>query len=66
VNADGTTIEDLDGHSTQSNDTSLFWVIRGGGGGTWGVVTQFTFKLHYAPQRFRNIVVAWALSYRGQ
>jgi len=24
----------------------LFWALRGGGGGTWGVVTSVTYKTH--------------------
>ncbi|KAK7484359.1 hypothetical protein BaRGS_00024364, partial [Batillaria attramentaria] len=65
VDAQGTTITDLDNTTTTSNDTSLFWAIRGGGGGTWGVVTDFTFKLHYAPKRFRRVAASWALTYMG-
>ncbi|KAK7091228.1 hypothetical protein V1264_008942 [Littorina saxatilis] len=65
VNEQGTTITTLDGASSTSNDNSLFWAIRGGGGGTWGVVTDFTFRLHYAPERFRHVIVNWALTYKG-
>lgn len=32
--------------STSSN-TDIFWAVRGGGGGTFGIVTAFTYKLHY-------------------
>jgi len=61
VSEDGTKVVGLDGSVTQNNDTSLFWAIRGGGGGTWGAVVSFTFKLHYAPERFRNIQAGWIL-----
>ncbi|ORY36743.1 FAD-binding domain-containing protein [Rhizoclosmatium globosum] len=29
-----------------SPDRELFWAIRGGGGGTWGVVTEVVFKVY--------------------
>ncbi|KAJ3392291.1 hypothetical protein HDU84_004556 [Entophlyctis sp. JEL0112] len=29
-----------------SADADLFWAIRGGGGGSWGVVTKTTFKVY--------------------
>ncbi|KAK7091976.1 uncharacterized protein [Littorina saxatilis] len=66
VNEQGTTLTDLNGTTTVTNDNSLFWAIRGGGGGTWGVVMDFTFKLHYAPERFRNVLLSWALYYKGE
>jgi len=34
----------------------LFWALRGGGGGTWGVVTRVTLRTHDLPQFF-----GWAL-----
>ena len=27
-------------------NTDLFWALRGGGGGTWGVLTSVTYKTH--------------------
>ncbi|KAK6167986.1 hypothetical protein SNE40_021900 [Patella caerulea] len=49
VSADGTKIQEADGTVKENSDTDLFWAIRGGGGGTWGIVTSFTFKLHDPP-----------------
>lgn len=50
VNADehDTRITYPNGTHNMTGDSDLFWAIRGGGGGTWGVVTKFTFKLHPA------------------
>jgi len=28
------------------NNEDLFWALRGGGGGTWGIVTSVTYKTH--------------------
>jgi FAD/FMN-containing dehydrogenase len=41
VDADGK-IRNVDAAS----DADLFWALRGGGGGTFGAVTQFEFKTH--------------------
>ena len=35
---------ELDADSTQNPD--LFWALRGGGGGNFGIVTEFVFKIH--------------------
>lgn len=31
----------------RTSDTDIFWAVRGGGGSTYGIVTAFTYKLHY-------------------
>ncbi|XP_053376952.1 uncharacterized protein LOC128547788 [Mercenaria mercenaria] len=44
----GCKLEELDG-STSTDNGDLFWAMRGGGGGTFGVVVYFVFKLHPMP-----------------
>ena len=43
------TIVTADGNNVIANlyqNEDLFWALRGGGGGTWGVVTSVTYKTH--------------------
>lgn len=35
----------------------LFWALKGGGGGSWGVVTRLTLRTHELPEHFGS---AWA------
>jgi FAD/FMN-containing dehydrogenase len=35
-----------------AQDPDLFWAIKGGGGGTFGVVTRFTLRTHELPSTF--------------
>lgn len=37
-------------------DPELFWAIKGGGGGSWGVVTRVTLRTHVLPEHFGS---AW-------
>ena len=46
ANANGTLVTSENGLSEWSPDTDLFWAVRGGGAGPWGVVTDITVKLH--------------------
>jgi FAD/FMN-containing dehydrogenase len=34
----------------------LFWAVKGGGGGTWGVVTSLTYEAHDPPKEKTFIV----------
>lgn len=44
----------------QARDPDLFWACRGGGGGTFGLVTRLELKLHPLPG-LRTIAVDWRL-----
>ncbi|HEY1721756.1 MAG TPA: FAD-binding oxidoreductase [Magnetospirillaceae bacterium] len=35
-----------------ATNSDLFWAIKGGGGGSWGVVTRVTLRTHDLPQFF--------------
>jgi FAD/FMN-containing dehydrogenase len=37
------------------SDPDLFWAIKGGGGGSWGVVTRLTLRTHDLPQFFGSV-----------
>ncbi|XP_050397596.1 uncharacterized protein LOC126815736 [Patella vulgata] len=52
TSAAGTKVYEDSGTVTETTNSDLFWALRGGGGGTWGVVVSFTFKLHPAPSGF--------------
>lgn len=44
VNAEGEIID-----ATHDTHSDLFWALRGGGNGSYGIVLGFTFKIHYIP-----------------
>ena len=44
-----------DGHIRTVNavrDPDLFWALKGGGGGSWGVITRLTLRTHDLPEFF--------------
>lgn len=43
-----------------ANDPDLFWALKGGGGGTWGVVTRLTMQTHELPSIVGQ--VSWQVS----
>jgi FAD binding domain/Berberine and berberine like len=47
--------------SAQSNP-DLYWAIRGGGGGNFGVVTSFTVRVHSVPRTVAGFTVSWPWS----
>ena len=42
-----------------SRDPDLFWALKGGGGGTYGVLTSLTLQTHTLPETFG--LVTWTL-----
>ena len=47
VTADGTLLT-----ANECENTDLFWALRGGGGGTYGIVTRMVHKAHDPPSNF--------------
>lgn len=56
VLANGTTIT-----ANNNENTEIFWALRGGGGGTFGVVLNITYKLHDNPGPVHQLVQAFPL-----
>jgi FAD/FMN-containing dehydrogenase len=54
VKVDGKTVT---ASSTENSD--LFWAIRGGGGGSYGVVVEWTLKMHTFP-RSAMVLIQWS------
>ena len=44
----------------------LFWALRGGGGGAFGVVVSMRFRVHNAPSQMVSMSCAWPLKHSGK
>jgi FAD/FMN-containing dehydrogenase len=57
VSVDLVTVEGKRVHASEEENADLFWAVRGGGG-NFGVVTQFEFKLHpIGPEILAGLIV---------
>jgi FAD binding domain/Berberine and berberine like len=57
VTADGQ-LQTVNSHT----NPDLYWALRGGGGGNFGVVTSFTFRIHPIPSTVAWFIVEWPFS----
>jgi FAD/FMN-containing dehydrogenase len=57
VTADGQ-LRTVDAHT----DSDLLWALKGGGGGNFGIVTEFTFTIHSLPAAAVFFSVTWPWS----
>ena len=55
-------MKNRDGSIVDVTDPDLWWAVLGGGGGVYGVVTQFVLKLHPAPDGFVNYLVQFPIT----
>ena len=56
------TIVDANGEILRVSETEnsdLLWAIRGGGGGNFGIITSYTFKIHPAPFQVGIFQIIW-------
>ncbi|KAG0266391.1 hypothetical protein DFQ27_009832 [Actinomortierella ambigua] len=43
-----------------SSDRDLFWALRGAGGGSFGLVTEFQFRVYKAPPKVTTLTIRFA------
>ena len=47
--------------ASETSNSELFWAMRGGGGGSFGVVVGLTMRVHKAPAQMVSLSCAWPL-----
>ena len=58
-------MEHPDGSIEEVTDPDLWWAVLGGGGGVYGVVTQYVLKVYPPPDGFLGYYVQWPISTSG-
>jgi FAD/FMN-containing dehydrogenase len=46
-------------HVSENENSDLLWAIRGGGGGNFGIITSYTFKIRPAPFQVGIFQIIW-------
>ncbi len=46
-------------HVSENEHPDLYWAIRGGGGGNFGIITDYTFKVRPAPPKVGIFEIIW-------
>jgi FAD/FMN-containing dehydrogenase len=49
--------------ANRHSNPNLYWALRGGGGGNFGVVTSFKFRVHAVPRTVAAFFVSWPWSH---
>ena len=65
TNENGTDVYNGEYHQYLEDD-DLFWALRGGGGGTWGILTSMTIKVHKPRNEcVTNCYTQWQATWMG-
>eukprot|EP00475_Leptophrys_vorax_P019469 TRINITY_DN2660_c0_g1_i1.p1 TRINITY_DN2660_c0_g1~~TRINITY_DN2660_c0_g1_i1.p1 ORF type:complete len:491 (+),score=124.93 TRINITY_DN2660_c0_g1_i1:31-1503(+) len=48
--------------ASADENPDLFWALRGGGGGNFGVVTEYVFRTYVVPQQVLHVNIHWPFS----
>jgi FAD/FMN-containing dehydrogenase len=62
VSADVVTVDGRRRTVNAQTDADLLWALKGGGGGNFGIVTEFTFTVHPLPSSATYFNVTWPWS----